>query len=535
MSAGYKNISQINNVKYKGLHPLEKKKFIKNTNSEINEFNKYWSKNINKEISYAIKDLFAFDENGGETLQELLKDNGVEVSLEEIKSACEKNKINKPEKEKVLKDVSDGYRTKVKNFIKDVTQATPEATIQEKNEEVDGFFEKILSDETDEKIKAKIEKVIGQLLANEFKPIVKEEKNKEPEELKNDKNAEKLITRLSASISRSKDVDNKVKRKSISSLQALKKSMVNDDPSTVKKESIKILKAIIRILVEYDPKLKQRILKEQKKLRNVKDVEKNLELVQKEVVDLANNPRTSKPSSITSSVETINENVKSIIAPPAAPKLEDMPPLPAGKSSSVSNSTNKTNSSGNVESFKEQIKNGRSRLKSKSKPTPTSSSNKSNNKEKITKQMLEQQILKLRKIHKDNKSAMPPKSEKNLTDMLNDVMKKRRNEAEKNGELEKFIKEQEEEAKRWADDEKENEIKPKKQAPPLPPRGKSAKNKTTSQSKKSNENSKTAPSRNKPSQNQPHINMSDFLEARRANMGYNESVEEEEDDNTTWD
>lgn len=531
-NTGYKFIPKIKDVKYKGFEPLKKKAFIKSMNEMIDNFNEYWNKTVREKLESEIEDLFDTNSNL-KPLQVLLGNNGVLLKTDRIAE------VIKSEKETVTPDDDDisivlgraagVYCTKLTNFIDNITKNKPNDTMEVKNEELDDFSGELTRTLNSNKTKMRIKSALGSVLADQFKPVLKEGETLRIRGLEDSKRLQNLMRRLSFCVKRNENMDNAVKRKTISTIQAFRKSIAKNDPSQLKRKDVALMKEVIESVAESDPRLQTKISKEQKRFKSVKDIVKNFELLQKQATAVATNSRTSRPSNIASSVDTINENIKSIIAPPPAPKLENMPPLPTKKSATTGSNAKSTitpppapnsknmpplptkksaagsksaskigpiNSQNEMERFNEEIRNGRSLLRPKG----------------------EREIK--------GRSKVPPTKTENekLTDMLREAMMKRNEEARKNGDFDEFYKQQEEEDREWAEDEKEIESKPKKQAPPVPPKGKATQNKST-----------TPPSGNKTNQKQSDINMREIFKKRREAMGYTDDVEEEEDDNTDWD
>lgn len=423
MSRGYRNISTISDVKYKGIHPMEKKKFIKNMNENIKEFNEFW-KEKSVEIKSEIEDLFDIDANGTEAIQDLLKENGIKLSESAIEEAFANNEIQTSalDEAKILKKVSNKYSEDIQDLIEEITKSNPKETLEEKAEKADNFFEEFSKDGTNDKIDDEIQRLIGHSLAKEFKPIAKRENVQKSKNSETKKKLVRLINKLLADIDRNDDMSYEAKRKSTSSLKRFRKSFINDESSIVKRQDINFLKQTTSALAGADPKLGIEISKQQKKTKNIKDIEQNVELITNQFTKIAQSTRASKPSNLVSSVETLSQKLE--------PKTE------------------KSNS----KTFEEILKETKAKLR---KVTP-------NSKYASTAK------------NASGKNASNKNSTQNLTEMLRESMAKKNKEAMESGEFKEFFEQAEKEAKEWAESEK----KSAKQTPPAPPKNKPATNQT---------------------------------------------------------
>lgn len=336
ISLGYRNISPITDVKYKGIHPREKKKFINTMNENIKEFNSFWNTTISEEINSMIEELFEIDANDGENLQKLLKANGVKISTEEIKKAIEENEISKPNPAKVLKEVSEESRVKLKNFLDDTTKANSQETLEDKTNNAEDFFDEISEKYTNDKVMESCEKIVGRSLAKQFRPILERGKKEKSEKTETEKKLIELINKLLLKIGQNDNMSNVARRRSMSSLNALKKSFVNDDQSAIKRKDISVLKLIIRILVQSDPKLRSRILKEQQRNKSNTDLKENIDLLQKQALAITQSPTASKPTNLGTAVNNMAPILSNpspapkaaVPTPPAPPSGLKPPPAP---------------------------------------------------------------------------------------------------------------------------------------------------------------------------------------------------------------
>ena len=364
MSTIYKSIPKVKDIKYKGTHPLEKKKFIKELNEKIKEFNEYWEK-TSSDIQGKISDLFD-PEIDTESIKKLLKKSGVNMSEEDIKNAIEDRHIvfDIPNYRKIVGKISEEYCDDLKSILEKVTKSQPKETLEEKKEYADDFFEEFFEKETREQINLSAEKLISRSLAKELKPFIKRAKSEKKEKVI------ALIDKLLRDIEKNDNMSNNAKTKSISSLKAARKSFSVGSMDTITNKDIPVLRTTISAISQSDPALRRRMLQEQRKAATGNSHQKT-EAILNGFTMAAGSRKASSSGSLSAAAENLTQKSDSQKISPA-PNTKKTPspseskkPSEKPKKEAESNSTQNKNHTTESESvrFERLLKETRNKLK----------------------------------------------------------------------------------------------------------------------------------------------------------------------------
>lgn len=210
----YKRIKKVDNIKYSGFHPIEKKDFIKRINIKIDNFNKYWTQLVPKFITEEI-DMYEDDSK----LKNLARKNKLNISEDGFRETIFNGEIDilQTDVDEVFMELSEISKKKFKPLIKRITETEPNKKLYESIKKKGGKkifkggkceeFDKCSQDlelnlgiptDTDGKIiinsnplikdspmKDSIREKIERLFAAKLLIVARGEKNKEKKEKKN--------------------------------------------------------------------------------------------------------------------------------------------------------------------------------------------------------------------------------------------------------------------------------------------------------------------------------------------------------------
>lgn len=310
MGMVYKSVPKVKDIKYKGTHPLEKRKFIKELNEKITEFNEYWEE-TSSDIQGKISDLFD-PEIDTESIKKLLKKSGVNMSEKDIKNAIEDSHIvfNIPNYRKVVSEISEEYCDDLKSILEKVAKTQPKETLEEKKEYANNFFEEFFEKETRDEINLNAEKLISHSLAKELKPFVKRAKSEKKKKII------ALIDKLLRDIEKNDNMSSNAKKKSVSSLKAARKSFSVGSTGAVQKKDIPVLRATISAISENDPTLRRKFLQQQHKAA-AGNTQQKTEAILNGFTMAAESSKVSSSGNISAATEKLTQKIDPPKIPPA--------------------------------------------------------------------------------------------------------------------------------------------------------------------------------------------------------------------------
>lgn len=345
MRKGYKKVSGIKNVKYKGFHPIDKKKFISKMNGKIDKFNEYWIKNALPQIQIEIGKIF--DKNNVENLKKILENNKVKVSSERIKKTIEKGRVSTDPFDPlvILNEISDDYRDRLKYFIVEITEDTPEKTLKDKNKLVDEFFgPKGDAYPSDDEFKSSFEKAIAPELIKQFERAAKKEE--EEKLLLEDDDKVSMITFIKKFVAHTKNYNDKdyplandLKENIIKAFNSLKKLIKKDGEGKFDDGiQIVILREAMQLLANSKDEIKNEVRKDQTRTKSF-NAKKQYGVIRGELLTIVKNATTCHSENIKKCLKamaTNPQNAEAVAAPvanqvPAAPQLAQQGAAPAGK------------------------------------------------------------------------------------------------------------------------------------------------------------------------------------------------------------
>lgn len=337
MSKGYKDVSEIENVKYKGFHPIDKKKFISKMNGKINEFNEYWIKNALPQIQSGIEKIF--DKSNVENLKKILENNRVKVSSEKIEKAIEKGSVSTKSFDTlvILNEISNNYRDGLKYFITEITKKTPKQTLKDKNKLVDEFFgPKGDAYPSDDEFKSSFEKAIAPELIKQFEHAAKKE----------EKEKDSMITFIKKFVANTENYNNNdyplandLKENIIKAFNSLKKLIKKDGEGKFDDGiQIVILREAMQLLANSKDEIKNEVRKDQTRTKSF-NAKKQYGVIRGELLTIVKNATTCRSENIKKCLKamaTNPQNAEAVAAPaanqtPAAPQLAQQEAAPVVK------------------------------------------------------------------------------------------------------------------------------------------------------------------------------------------------------------